>query len=412
LSKGTESTLKVSIIGQGYVGQSLSMAAASVGHNVVGFDLDTNLINRLGSGLSHVPGVESKLLLNLIETARYQPTSNAELIKGSQIIIIAVPTPVDDERRPDLAALHSACELIGKTVSEPTLVISESTSYPGTLRNLIKPIIENLSKTTFLYAVAPERVDPGNSQWNILNTPRVVAGLTNEATEMAIKFYKSFCNEIYRASTPEVAEAAKLLENTFRQVNIALVNEFSSIMNRIGISSFEVVNAAATKPFGFMKFFPSIGVGGHCIPVDPEYFSYFAESLGTKSRLTNLVNELNINRPSEVAFRIMDLLGNNFKGSQIQVAGIAYKGGVSDIRESPSLELIHKLRKLGASVKWHDPIVQEWGKEISSSLDPKIDLGLIVTPHSKIDFSIWKEGNVKVLDLSANSLNYGWPKFL
>jgi UDP-N-acetyl-D-glucosamine dehydrogenase len=380
------------------------MAAASVGHNVVGFDLDTNLINRLGSGLSHVPGVESKLLLNLIETARYQPTSNAELIKGSQIIIIAVPTPVDDERRPDLAALHSACELIGKTVSEPTLVISESTSYPGTLRNLIKPIIENLSKTTFLYAVAPERVDPGNSQWNILNTPRVVAGLTNEATEMAI--------EIYRASTPEVAEAAKLLENTFRQVNIALVNEFSSIMNRIGISSFEVVNAAATKPFGFMKFFPSIGVGGHCIPVDPEYFSYFAESLGTKSRITNLVNELNINRPSEVAFRIMDLLGNNFKGSQIQVAGIAYKGGVSDIRESPSLELIHKLRKLGASVKWHDPIVQEWGKEISSSLDPKIDLGLIVTPHSKIDFSIWKEGNVKVLDLSANSLNYGWPKFL
>ena len=404
--------MKVSIIGQGYVGQSLSMAAASVGHNIIGFDLDTNLINRLGSGLSHVPGVESKLLLNLIETARYQPTSNAELIKGSQIIIIAVPTPVDDERRPDLAALHSACELIGKTVSEPTLVISESTSYPGTLRNLIKPIIENLNKTTFLYAVAPERVDPGNSQWNILNTPRVVAGLTHEATEMAIKFYKSFCNEIYRASTPEVAEAAKLLENTFRQVNIALVNEFSSIMNRIGISSFEVVNAAATKPFGFMKFFPSIGVGGHCIPVDPEYFSYFAESLGTKSRLTNLVNELNINRPSEVAFRIMDLLGNNFKDSQIQVAGIAYKGGVSDIRESPSLELIHKLRKLGASVKWHDPIVQEWGNEISSSLDSKIDLGLIVTPHSKIDFSIWKEANVKVLDLSANSLNYGWPKFL
>ena len=404
--------MKVSIIGQGYVGQSLSMAAASVGHNIIGFDLDTNLINRLGSGLSHVPGVESKLLLNLIETARYQPTSNAELIKGSQIIIIAVPTPIDDERRPDLAALHSACELIGKTVSEPTLVISESTSYPGTLRNLIKPIIENLNKTTFLYAVAPERVDPGNSQWNILNTPRVVAGLTHEATEMAIKFYKSFCNEIYRASTPEVAEAAKLLENTFRQVNIALVNEFSSIMNRIGISSFEVVNAAATKPFGFMKFFPSIGVGGHCIPVDPEYFSYFAESLGTKSRLTNLVNELNINRPSEVAFRIMDLLGNNFKDSQIQVAGIAYKGGVSDIRESPSLELIHKLRKLGASVKWHDPIVQEWGNEISSSLDSKIDLGLIVTPHSKIDFSIWKEANVKVLDLSANSLNYGWPKFL
>ena len=404
--------MKVSIIGQGYVGQSLSMAAASVGHNVVGFDLDTNLINRLGSGLSHVPGVESKLLLNLIETTRYQPTSNAELIKGSQIIIIAVPTPVDDERRPDLAALHSACELIGKTVSEPTLVISESTSYPGTLRNLIKPIIENLSKTTFLYAVAPERVDPGNRQWNILNTPRVVAGLTHEATEMAIKFYKSFCNEIYRASNPEVAEAAKLLENTFRQVNIALVNEFSSIMNRIGISSFEVVNAAATKPFGFMKFFPSIGVGGHCIPVDPEYFSYFAESLGTKSRLTNLVNELNINRPSEVAFRIMDLLGSNFKDSQIQVAGIAYKGDVSDIRESPSLELIHKLRKLGASVKWHDPIVQEWGNEISSSLDSKIDLGLIVTPHSKIDFSIWKEANVKVLDLSANSLNYGWPKFL
>lgn len=404
--------MKVSIIGQGYVGQSLSMAAASAGHTVIGFDLDTHLIKRLGSSVSHVPGVESELLFNLIKTGRYLPTSNAELINGSQIIIIAVPTPVDNERKPDLAALHSACELIGKTVSQPSLVISESTSYPGTLRNLIKPAIENLSETTFSYAVAPERVDPGNKQWNILNTPRVVAGLTHEATEMAIKFYKSFCNEIYRASNPEVAEAAKLLENTFRQVNIALVNEFSSIMSRIGINSFEVVNAAATKPFGFMKFLPSIGVGGHCIPVDPEYFSYFAESLGAKARLTNLANELNINRPSEVAFRIMDLLGSNFKGSQIQVAGIAYKVGVSDMRESPTVELIQKLRELGSIVKWHDPIVQEWEKEISSILDPKIDLGLIVTPHSEIDFTIWKEANVKVLDLSANSLSYGWPKFL
>jgi UDP-N-acetyl-D-glucosamine dehydrogenase len=297
-------------------------------------------------------------------------------------------------------------------VVEPTLVISESTSFPGTLRNIIKNSVEIGSKTSFLFAISPERVDPGNKEWKIENTPRVVSGLTEQATKLAIEFYESFCSNIIKVSSPEIAEAAKLLENTFRQVNIALVNEFSEIMSKLGISANEVVNAASSKPFGFMKFLPSIGVGGHCIPVDPEYLTYFAKSLGINSKLTDTANTLNINRPRQVGYRIKDYLGTELLGLQIQIVGIAYKTGVSDMRESPAIELISTLREFGAKVKWHDPIVRNWRGEVSMPLDPDVDLGLIVTPHDEMDFSVWAKSGTKVLDLSVNSKDLGWPKIL
>lgn len=403
---------KVAVIGQGYVGQTLSVGAADAGFSVVGFDLNSELIANLINRRSFVPGVREEKLNQVIEKGCFLPTDNPELISDSEVIVIAVPTPIDEARNPDLTSVIKACNSINEYVRTPALVISESTSYPGTLRNLIKPIIEKNTNARFEYAVAPERVDPGNEKWNLKNTTRVISGLTDSATNKAIAFYSNFCQNIYRASSPEVAEAAKLLENTFRQVNIALVNEFSNIMSSLDISANEVVEAASSKPFGFMKFLPSIGVGGHCIPVDPEYLTYFARSKGISSPLIDTANKINFERSTQVIDRIEKYVGFKLIGKRIQIVGIAYKPGVEDIRESPAIELILKLRNMGMTVSWHDPVVKMWLDEESTPLDPSVDLGLIITPHSEIDLSVWKNSKTNVLDLSVTSQNLGWPRIL
>jgi UDP-N-acetyl-D-glucosamine dehydrogenase len=404
--------MKVSIIGQGYVGQTLAIGAATSGYEVIGLDLNPELISDLERGDSFVPGIAKEVLCDLIAKKVYVPTTDFKLMQGSKIIIIAVPTPIDANREPDLTAVIEVCKTINQIMIEPVLIVSESTSYPGTLRNIIKPTIESGSKFLFTFAVAPERVDPGNQDWNIGNTTRVISGLTNEATDAAIKFYSSFCKSIYRTTSPEVAEASKLLENTFRQVNIALINEVSEILSKSGISASEVVNAASTKPFGFMKFLPSIGVGGHCIPVDPEYLTYFAKKFGGESNLINLANDINLHRPKQIAQRIQKYLGGDLKGVRIQIAGITYKAGVPDMRESPAVALIAELNQLGAVVSWHDPIVNSYMGQQSVPLDPLIDLGLVVSPHNQIEFRIWHNAKITVLDLSVGSNNLGWPKFL
>ena len=404
--------MRISIIGLGYVGQNLAVCAASAGHEVIGIDLNYELISDLAKGKSFVPGIEEQILLKLISEQKFHPTISSEAITGSDIVVIAVPTPVDNLRKPDLSAVIKASKIINKHISDPTLIISESTSYPGTLRNVIKPIVEENKGNIFQFAVAPERVDPGNSKWNIGNTTRVISGLDDLATRRAVEFYSGFCSSIYEASSPEVAEAAKLLENTFRQVNIALVNEVSEIVSKIGISGTEVVNAAATKPFGFMKFYPSIGVGGHCIPVDPEYLSYFAHQQQVDSKLVDLANELNQGRVEQVISRIKKYLGKDLNGLRIQVAGIAYKTGVSDIRESPAIKLLEALENNHATVSWHDPLVQEIEDSSSSNLSTEIDLGIIVTPHPEIDFTVWLNNRTRVLDLSVTEQEFGWPKFL
>jgi len=403
---------KVAVIGQGYVGQTLSVGAAEAGYRVVGFDLNSELISNLINCRSFVPGITEAKLNQIIKKGFFLPTDKPELISDSEVIVIAVPTPIDEARNPDLTSVVRACNSINEYVRNPALVISESTSYPGTLRNLIRPIIDKNTNAGFEYAVAPERVDPGNEKWNLHNTTRVISGLTQSATNKAISFYSNFCQNIYRASSPEVAEAAKLLENSFRQVNIALVNEFSSIIASLDISANEVLEAAASKPFGFMKFLPSIGVGGHCIPVDPEYLTYFARSNGVGSPLIDIANKINFERPTHVIKQIEKYLDFKLNGKKIQVVGIAYKPGVEDIRQSPAIELIHKLRNIGASVSWHDPVVKMWLDEESTPLDPSVDLGLIITPHSEIDLSVWKNSKTTVLNLSATSQNLGWPRIL
>ena len=404
--------MNLSVIGQGYVGLTVAISAAENGHMVIGLDLNKSLVDDLLKGRSYVPGINEERLLPLIKAGAYFPTTDEKSLQNSEVIVIAVPTPLDLMRNPDLSYLEAATKLIAKNVNRSALVVNESTSYPGTLRNFIKPILDEASNQKFLLAVAPERVDPGNLEWNIKNTPRVISGLNDEATSEAIKFYSTFCSSIYKAPNPEVAEAAKLLENTFRQVNIALVNEFSEIANLIGFSASEAVKAASTKPFGFMPFFPSIGVGGHCIPIDPTYLSYIAEVFGVKANFIELANQTNLLMPKKVAARVKNYLGGSLKGIRIQIAGISYKPNVKDMRESPVIQLIRELKALGAIVSWFDPLVKSFDQENSVPLDPSVDLGLIVTPHSMIDFLIWKKSGTRVLDISTNATDYGWPKFL
>ena len=404
--------MNIAVIGQGYVGLTLSIGAAKVGHKVIGLDINQNLISQLKLGNSDVLGVSQKDLNQLITRGNYSPTTDVTRISESDIIVIAVPTPLDSSRKPDLSYVRAASEQIAQAVTTEALIINESTSFPGTLRNVIKPTIESISNTNFLYASAPERIDPGNLDWNLNNTPRVVGGLTEKSVNLAIEFYETMGAPVFRVNSPEVAEAAKLFENTFRQINIALANEFSIISKKLGFSTNEAIQAASTKPFGFMPFFPSIGVGGHCIPVDPSYLSYAANQVGVQTHFIELANSTNLNMVDYVVDQIRSVLVKDLSKSNIQIAGIAYKPGVSDLRESPALDLVAALREEGVKVTWCDPLVKVWNGESSSELSESIDLGLIVTPHSQIDFTIWKKTNVKVLDLSANSNNYGWPKFL
>lgn len=404
--------MRVTVVGQGYVGLPIAVCAAEAGYTVGGFDIDEIKISQLESGISESPEVSSEQILSLQAKDKLYFSSNIFDHKESTIYVIAVPTPLDENNKPDLSYLRSACKLIAKVAKSGDLVINESTSYIGTLRNLIKPTIEELSGLLDLeYAVAPERIDPGNKEWSIKNTPRNIAGITDQAIERAMNFYSSFCDLINKVLKPEVAEAAKLFENTFRHVNIALVNEFSEIANKLDFSANEAIIAASTKPFGFMPFYPSIGVGGHCIPVDPSYLTFSAEQVGIDSKFINVANHINFSRPKMVADKIRIQLDGNLNGKRVQIAGITYKPNISDLRESPALELIIELKSLGAQVSWFDPYVQTYNSETSQPLNPNIDLGLIVIPHDEIDFSIWKKSKTRVLDLSANSRNFGWPKF-
>jgi UDP-N-acetyl-D-glucosamine dehydrogenase len=270
--------------------------------------------------------------------------------------------------------------------SKPILVINESTSFPGTLRDFIKPLVDKYSASKFehLYAISPERVDPGRTDWNQKNTPRLYAGLTKEASDQTRKFYSTFCDNLIEVSSPEVAEAAKLFENTFRQVNIALVNEFAEISHALGISVHETLDAANTKPYGFMKFNPSAGVGGHCIPVDPSYLAYAAAAKGIPATFIERANEVNLEMPKYVVARVMADNGGSLKAKKVQVIGVSYKPNVADVRETPAELVIEELKRVGADVNWHDNIVGSW-KGASSTPLGGADIAIVVTLHDVVD---------------------------
>ena len=379
--------MKVAIIGQGYVGLTIA-AFASKHFQVIGFDNNIENVNRLNQGISHIEGVESRDIAAAISLGNYQATTDASQLSNSEIVIIAVPTPLTEDRKPDLSFIESACKTIGAALKTPALIINESTSFPGTLRDFIKPLIEknSASKIEHLYAISPERVDPGRTDWNQKNTSRLFSGLTQEANEQTRLFYSKFCDNLIQVSSPEVAEAAKLFENTFRQVNIALVNEFAEIAHALGISVHETLDAADSKPYGFMKFTPSAGVGGHCIPVDPSYLAYAAAEKGVPATFIERANEVNLEMPKYIVERVMADNGGLLKGKRVKVIGVSYKPDVADVRETPAELVIKALESQGALVSWHDPLVQKWNGEKSAALGES-DIAIVVTLHSTMDKS-------------------------
>ena len=340
--------MKVAIIGQGYVGLTIA-AFASKDHRVIGFDKSVEIVVRLNKGISHIEGVESRELAAAIASGNYLATTNPADISDAEVVVIAVPTPLTADRKPDLSFIDSACKTIAQALKRSALIINESTSFPGTLRDYIKPLVEKYSENKFehLYAISPERVDPGRTDWNQKNTPRLYAGLTKEASDQTRKFYSTFCDNLIEVSSPEVAEAAKLFENTFRQVNIALVNEFAEISHALGISVHETLDAANTKPYGFMKFNPSAGVGGHCIPVDPSYLAYAAAAKGIPATFIERANEVNLEMPKYVVARVLADNGGFLKGKRVQVIGVSYKPNVADVRETPAELVIEELKRVG-----------------------------------------------------------------
>ena len=378
--------MKVSIIGQGYVGLTISVFAADH-HTVVGFDKNQGVVDALNGGKSHIEGVGSADLARHIATGSYKATTDASEITGSDVVVIAVPTPLTKDRKPDLTFVEAACKTIGENLKTPALIINESTSFPGTVRNLIKPEIEKYSSDSsmaHMYAVSPERVDPGRTDWDQKNTPRLYAGLTPEASKAVREFYSTFCDNLVEVSSPEVAESAKLFENTFRQVNIALVNEFAQIAHALGISVYETLDAAATKPYGFMKFLPSAGVGGHCIPVDPSYLAHTAAGLGVPATFIERANEVNLEMAKYVVDRVKADSGGSLAGKAVQVVGVAYKPNVADVRETPAEPVIEELKKSGAKVTWSDDLVSTWMGETSTPLGGS-DIAVVVTLHSVTD---------------------------
>jgi UDP-N-acetyl-D-glucosamine dehydrogenase len=377
--------VKVSVIGQGYVGLTISVFAGEH-HTVVGFDKNQGVVDALNEGKSHIEGVESEDLARLITAGRYLATTEATDITSSDVVVIAVPTPLTKDRKPDLAFVEAACKTIGENLKTPALVINESTSFPGTVRNLIKPLIEKYSSlpVEHLYAVSPERVDPGRSDWNQKNTPRLYAGLTPEASIAVRDFYATFCDNLVEVSSPEVAESAKLFENTFRQVNIALVNEFAQIAHALGISVYETLEAAATKPYGFMKFMPSAGVGGHCIPVDPSYLAHTAAGLGVPATFIERANEVNFEMAKYVVDRVKADNDGSLKGKTVQIVGVAYKPNVADVRETPAEPVIEELKKAGATVSWSDDLVSSWMGQPSTALGGS-EIAIVVTLHAVTD---------------------------
>ena len=376
--------MKVTVIGQGYVGLTIS-AFASQYLSVVGFDNNQRIVDQLNQGISHIEGVESFQIAEAIKSGKYIATTKGSDISEVDIVVIAVPTPLSKDRQPDLTFIDSACRTIGENLGKPALIINESTSFPGTLRNYIKPAIEKYSKSPVehLYAISPERVDPGRSDFNQKNTPRLYAGLTPEASVKTRDFYSQFCDQLVEVSSPEVAEAAKLFENTFRQVNIALVNEFAQITNALGISVYETLDAANTKPYGFMKFTPSAGVGGHCIPVDPTYLAAVAEEKGVPATFIRRANEVNLEMSKYIVDRVEADSGGSLQGKSVLVVGVAYKPNVADVRETAAELVIEHLRGRGAVVSWHDDVVGSWSGEVSSPLGGA-DIVVVITKHDVV----------------------------
>ena len=387
--------MKIGIVGLGYVGLPLAVAFAEAGHEVVGLDSDQRKVEGLNAGRSHIEDVADVVLAPLGD--RLRATASQADLASCEAVIICVPTPLTGSREPDLTYLLDSATALSQVLQPGQLVVLESTTYPGTTRERLQPILEESglsAGTDFHLAFSPERIDPGRTDYTVKTTPKLVGGLTPACTERANELYSLICDQVVVLSSPETAELSKLLENIFRSVNIALVNELAQLCDRLGIDVWEVVDAAATKPFGFMRFDPGPGMGGHCLPVDPFYLAFKAREHDFYPEFIELAGKINQTQPAfcvERVERALNEVGKPVNGSKILVLGVSYKAGVGDIRESPSLKIAKRLIELGGDVSYHDPHVSALTDLGLSSVDldealASADIVAIVTAHPEVDY--------------------------
>ena len=395
----------LAIIGQGYVGLPLAMAAVDAGWSVIGIEKSVSRVNQLNSGSSPVEDISDTRLANAIAANKFIASNDPSDVSAASVVTICVPTPLDGARNPDLGLLESATRDVAPHLSNQTLLVSESTSYPGTLRDVIIPLVNSLKSTgasELFYASAPERVNPGDPVWDQKNTPRLVGGIDAESQKRALAFYNSICDSVIATSTPEIAEAAKILENTVRLVNIAMINEFTQLCSSQGINVHEVINAAATKPYGFMPFRPGVGIGGHCIPVDPLYLTWWARKGGRVASLVERSDEIANQMPIYVAERALSLTNSSVSTPKVLIMGVAYKPGVGDVRETPASALREALVARGAEVAWIDPLVPLWEgtKPVTEAWD--CDVAIVATNQPGLNVKSLLARGIPVLDCTNN----------
>ena len=387
---------KIGIIGMGYVGIPLGLEFAGTGFSVTGFDKDSARVKEINSGKQVMKHIPAKSMKEFVKKNNGSSTTEFSEIRDMDCLIICVPTPLDEHEQPDMSYIESASKEIGKNLRKGQLIVLESTTYPGTTREIVKPILEKSKLEAgedFFLAYSPEREDPGNKEFSVSAIPKVMGGLTDNCLRLTSNLYKNIVSETVEVSSLETAEATKLMENIFRAVNIALVNELKLILNRMGINIWEVIDAAKTKPFGFMPFYPGPGMGGHCIPIDPFYLSWKAKEYNTEAKFIELAGEINRKMTEHIAHRIGRALNDDKKsirGSKILIVGVAYKKDIDDIRESPALRIIHLLKHKGAKITYHDPNVKNVGPlkslDLTQNTINEQDAIVITTDHTNIDY--------------------------
>jgi len=399
LLKIKEKNAAVGIIGLGYVGLPLGVEFALSGYNVKGFDLDQKKITSIKDGISYIKDVLTEELSKVVKSGNFSATTNFDELSEMDAIIICVPTPLRKTKDPDISYVVSATKEIAKRLRKEQIIVLESTTYPGTTEELIKPQLEEtglIAGKDFFLAFSPERVDPGNKNYKTKNTPKLIGGLTKNCLELTTELYKNVMEKIVPVSSPKVAEMAKILENTFRAINIGLANETAIICDKLDINVWEVIDAAATKPFGFMPFYPGPGLGGHCIPIDPQYLSWKLKYYNYNARFIEIADEINSKMPEYVVQKIADALNTVKKpinGSKILILGVAYKPDISDLRESPALDIISLLSEKNAEIFYNDPYVPEFNENDfsfkSTNLDnlDQYDIVIIATNHSSYDYN-------------------------
>ncbi len=400
------------IVGLGYVGLPLAVELANAGYRVLGFDVQQKVVDGLNAGRSHVKDVSDAQLQAVVTSGRFGATTDMSRLGEPDAISICVPTPLSKFKDPDVSFIVAATDAIKRTLRRGQAIILESTTYPGTTREIMQPALESTGLEVgkdFFLAFSPERVDPGNPTYGTRNTPKVVGGITDDCRRVAVALYQPAIDTLVPVSTTEAAELVKLLENTFRSVNIGLVNEMAIVCDKLGVDVWEVMEAAATKPFGYMKFLPGPGLGGHCIPIDPHYLAWKMRGLNYKTRFIDLAGELNTEMPLFWVRKVAEALngrGKAVRGANVLVLGVAYKRDIDDIRESPALDIIRLLEGQGASVSYSDPhvpVFSENGHEFRSvALTPelvgKVDCVLVVTDHSVVDYRMIKRRAQLIVD--------------